>query len=96
VPSFVYPYDDRRHTFYSQSSVLAEKADFIRLQYVNISITPKLPQNLKKHIQSVSIAIIANNLGLIWKATKVPGDPQYGLANMPGLKNLGLSFSATF
>lgn len=96
VPSFVYPHDDNRQMFYTRSSVLAEKADFIRLQYVNLSITPRLSPRLKKHIQSLNFALIANNLGLIWKATKVPGDPQLGLANMPGLKNIGLSFSATF
>jgi hypothetical protein len=96
VPSFLFPHNHLRQRFYVNSSVMAEKADFIRLQYVNLSITPKLPQNLKNHIQSLSIAVIANNLGLIWKATKVPGDPQLGLTSMPGLRNLALSFTATF
>jgi hypothetical protein len=44
----------------------------------------------------LNIAVIANNLGVIWKATKVPGDPNSSLTGLPPLKRISLSFSATF
>jgi hypothetical protein len=96
VPSYIYPSDSRRQTFYLNSEVLAEKADHIRLQYANLSYSPKLGPQWRGYIQSLNIAVIANNLGVIWKATKVPGDPNSSLTGLPPLKRISLSFSATF
>lgn len=96
VPSYRYPNIAMRESFYQQSEVLAEKADHIRLQYVNLSFSPRLGPQSRGYIQSLNIALIANNLGVIWKATKVPGDPNSSLTGLPPLKRISLSFSATF
>jgi hypothetical protein len=85
-----------RESFYQQSEVLAEKADHIRLQYINLSFSPQLGPQWRGYIQSLNIALIANNLGVIWKATNVPGDPNSSLTGLPPLKRFSLSFSATF
>ncbi|MCD0489692.1 SusC/RagA family TonB-linked outer membrane protein [Pedobacter sp. MC2016-14] len=75
VPSLVYPNNFLRSSFYSNSAVLTEKGDYIRLQDVQINYSiPKKIMN-KLLVSNLNIYAYVNNLGLIWKANKEGLDP---------------------
>ncbi len=90
VPAMSYPADSRQDNFYQVSEVTVEKGDHIRLQDINFSydidksVWKKLPFN------SVKLYLYANNLGVIWKATKSKQDPDYGL---PPRRNIAAGFT---
>lgn len=77
VPSLPDRADQRRNQFYTNSAVLVEKGDHIRLNDVRFSYTlskgsmPTLP------VQSAEFYTYANNLGILWKASEDPLDPDF-------------------
>ncbi|NQX38766.1 TonB-linked outer membrane protein, SusC/RagA family [Pedobacter steynii] len=81
IPSMIYALNTNRDTFYSGSSVLVEKADHIRMEYVMLSYS--LNQNLvnKLGMKNLSIFFNASNLGIIWRANKLRLDPEYQNGN---------------
>lgn len=79
VPSFVYPdfSGGTRDNYYESSSVLIEKADHIRLQFINLGYTIN-PQILKSlSISSLRVYFYANNLGILWRANDKNIDPDF-------------------
>lgn len=82
IPSLVYPNNASRDVFYMGSEVLVDRADHIRLQFVNLSYD--LHQDKMKFLpfKSMSIYINAANLGLIWTANKGNLDPDYQMPNV--------------
>lgn len=96
VPSFVYPTVNYRLQFFQDSEIMAERGDHIRLQYINLSYSPEIPKRLKKYLRSISISVVANNLGVVWKATNVPGDPQGNMMGLPPLKSFSMGINASF
>ena len=78
VPVNLYTTNTNRDAFYSSSSVLVEKGDHIRLQYINLAYDVKLPAKTKTGFKSFQMYFNANNLGLLWKANKVGLDPDFG------------------
>lgn len=86
VPSFVYPIstsEPGRTIFYENADILIEKADHIRLQFVNINYS--LPSLLIKRLklQRIDVYFYANNLGILWRANKLKIDPDYPYLNYP-------------
>lgn len=77
VPAFTYPVSAARNNFYQGSEVLATKADYIRLQYINLSYT----FGKKKGVNSlpVEVYVVVNNVGILWRANKQGLDPEYPL-----------------
>lgn len=94
VPATSYANNSNRDVFYSGSSVLVEKGDHIRLQYINI--TYQLGNNFdadkRKFCESLTLFMNVSNLGLIWKANKKGIDPDYNL----GFNNLKPPMNITF
>lgn len=72
IPSFVYPSNPNRSTFYRFSQTLVEKADHLRMQDVRLSYT--LP-DFKKGPANAQIYLFAANLGILWRANKYGIDP---------------------
>lgn len=68
IPSLSFPIDHSRELFYNYSSALVERGDHIRLQDIRFTYN----FNQKK-----SVYIYANNIGLLWKATRKPIDPDF-------------------
>jgi TonB-linked SusC/RagA family outer membrane protein len=89
VPSMVYPNTSARDNFYKNAEVLISPGDQVRLQYVNLSYTPKL--NFKQ-IRNVVLYATVSNLGLIWVANKQQLDPDYevGLTSVAPSKTISL------
>jgi TonB-linked SusC/RagA family outer membrane protein len=75
VPSMVYPYSDtQRDAFYQNASINAEKAGFLRLNYINVDYSFKW---WELGFDRVNVFVNARNLGLLWKANKKGIDPEY-------------------
>lgn len=76
VPAFIYPLQANSDVFYNYSSVLTEKADFIRLQDARISYS--LPKFFNTNIfKQLDVYATGSNLGLLWAANKQKLDPEY-------------------
>ncbi|HVW96701.1 MAG TPA: SusC/RagA family TonB-linked outer membrane protein [Mucilaginibacter sp.] len=92
VPSLIYPDNTSRDNFYTYSSVLVEKGDHIRLQDIRLSYTLKTVKIGNATLHNLQIYTYANNLGIIWKATKSGIDPDFisGYPN-PATLSFGLN-----
>lgn len=83
VPSFVYPNNDERNSFYNASEALVSKGDHIRLQFVNLSYSLNKSQWTKLPVQQVQFFTNASNLGILWRANKYKIDPDYNNSLYP-------------
>lgn len=82
VPSMIYPSNNARDAFYSGSSVLVEKGDHIRLQYINCAYEMNKEKFGFLPFKTLSIYANAANLGLLWTANKKHFDPDYNAFNV--------------
>ena len=87
VPSLAYPNNTQRNSFYRSATILASKADFIRLQYVTVAYELKRP--------SLQAYINFNNLGILWRANRQGIDPEYQ-DNLPPSLNIAVGIRANF
>jgi TonB-dependent starch-binding outer membrane protein SusC len=99
VPSFTYPDNSsgRRDNYYSRSDVLVEKADHIRMQFLNLSYNfpAKLLNRVK--MQSLSIYAYVNNMNIIlWRANDKGIDPDYPYLNYPPSRSYSFGIRAGF
>jgi TonB-linked SusC/RagA family outer membrane protein len=95
VPSMVYPAVSRREQFYSSASVLVEKADHIRFQYISIDYDVKKAFK-KLPVKNCNLYLNINNLGIIWRANKHGIDPDYRESAILPSKNYAVGIRTTF
>jgi TonB-linked SusC/RagA family outer membrane protein len=96
IPSYVYNAPSERDQFYLKSTVLVEKADHFRLQFINLNYQFTNPILQKLRIQNLNIYFYANNLGIIWKANKHGVDPDYPYLDYPPSKSFSFGLKAGF
>ena len=98
VPSFNYTLDSARDLFYNGSSVLIEKADHVRLQFLNLNYQLKPSRWANLPFASMQIFCSANNLGILWRANTQQLDPDYswGNASLKPATTYSLGFRAQF
>lgn len=77
VPSMPSASDTDRNTFYSFSETLVEKGDHIRLQDIRIGYGLNRGKFRRLPFQSAEIYTYVNNLGILWKASDDPLDPDF-------------------
>jgi TonB-linked SusC/RagA family outer membrane protein len=77
VPSFRYPVDTRSESFYNLSEVLAERADHIRFQYLNLGYNVEAGKGRLKTFRSFELYAVLNDIGIVWRANKAGIDPDY-------------------
>lgn len=77
VPSFIYPVDGKRESFYLLSEVNVLKADHIRLQFVNLNYTISENNKSPKLFREIQLYVNASNPGILWRANKEGYDPEY-------------------
>lgn len=96
IPSLIYPNNSNRDIFYNNAEVLVEKADHIRLQFINL--TYDLPGKLfgKNIFKSGQFYVNASNLGMLWKANDRGIDPDYGDSFIPPFKSFAFGLRAGF
>lgn len=77
IPSMNYPAVTTRDNFYTYASVLTEKADHIRLQYININYLLKNRNKpVNAHIRT-NLFLNIDNVGIVWRANKRGIDPDF-------------------
>jgi len=92
VPSFVYPLNSTRNNFYNNSEALATKGDHVRLEYINLSYQLREKDFRSKMLQSLRLFVVANNLGIIWRANKEKIDPDHPQIVPPRNLSIGMQF----
>lgn len=100
VPVNLYTTNTNRDAFYNGSSILVEKGDHIRLQYINLAydfIIPAIKTKIRG-IKGLQIFFNANNLGLLWKANKSGLDPDFsrGTYNIVNPTNYAVGIKSQF
>lgn len=78
VPSMVFPGLGSRDAFYNGSSDVTDKADHIRLQYINASYTIDNKQWNGLPFKVFQVYANVSNVGIVWRANKYNIDPDYG------------------
>jgi len=74
VPSYIYPSNSQRTTFYKYSQVLVQNGDNIRLKDIRLSYD--LSDLVKRSgLSRLNIFSYASNLGILWRANKYNLDP---------------------
>ncbi len=94
VPSIIYPDDYYRDYFYTNSSVLVERADNIELEYIDLSYQLNHIHR-RLGFKDIRLYLYANNLGAVWRANKDGFDPDYPNSLKPG-PNYTLGITAQF
>jgi TonB-linked SusC/RagA family outer membrane protein len=98
VPAFIYPINSsakRRDQFYAGSEATVLKGDHLRLQFINL--TYDFSQLLQKStsVKGLQLYVVANNLGLLWRANKDHIDPDFQ-STWPTPKTYVIGIKASF
>ncbi len=102
VPAMVYPASGQSDTFVANAEPLVERADHIRLQYINLSynFSPSGKSNTQNSLfKSLRASIIASELGILWRANKLGLDPSVrdnGMYMNPTPSSIVLGIQASF
>jgi TonB-dependent starch-binding outer membrane protein SusC len=78
VPSMPAARNNLRDIFYTNSEVLVEKGDHIRLQDVRLGYRLSQDRTWARAFNRAELFLYANNLAMIWKATESDWDPDFG------------------
>jgi hypothetical protein len=92
VPSMIYPSNNLRDRFYTNSAALVSKADHIRFQDITLGYTIDKSNWFLKNIR---LYANVSNLGIIWRANKQGLDPDYG-SSYPAPRAVAVGFSTNF
>ncbi|WP_316799695.1 SusC/RagA family TonB-linked outer membrane protein [Pedobacter frigidisoli] len=76
IPSFTYPLNAARDSFFGSSEVNVIRADNIRLDYINLGYHINA-EKWKFPFRSLDLYMNGANLGILWKASKAVADPDY-------------------
>ncbi|AEV99404.1 hypothetical protein A4D02_26570 [Niastella koreensis] len=87
--------DPARNLFYSNTQVLVEKGDQLRLHDVSLSYSIPATMLKKCRLQAMSFYLIGNNLGFIWKAAPGKIDPDY-LTGSPEPRSVTVGMKCVF
>lgn len=92
IPSVPEIGNANRDNIYRFSEHLVERGDHIRLRDIRISYRFKSPERGSKiPFQNAEVFFYADNLGMIWKSTNDPLDPDF--RTMRQLKNFSVGFN---
>lgn len=95
VPSLIYPSNSPRDQFYRLSEATVDKADNVRLQYINITWHRVISNNKNPVVKSLQLNLNVSNVGIIWVANKEKRDPNY-FSSLPPSKQYSLGLSLNF
>lgn len=98
IPSFTGEADSSRDAFFNGSSVLVEKGDHVRLQFLNLNYTLNKDQLLQIPLSQLQLYCAISNLGIVWRANKKGLDPDYswGSTSLKPVTSYSLGFRANF
>ncbi|SDF95318.1 TonB-linked outer membrane protein, SusC/RagA family [Pedobacter terrae] len=90
VPSIPLTPNTNRDSFYLRSENLVEKGDHIRLQDINLSYNLSKLGIAKLPVRNLQLYLYANNLGILWKASKSRIDPDFQASLLPRTLSIGV------
>ncbi len=95
VPSIQFPpFDNNREIFYSNSSVLIDKADHIRIQDIKLSYHFAHLVRKTSILSSLVLYGYMNNVGIIWRKSEKNIDPDvYAGIPVPRSFTIGAKFT---
>ncbi|HCD89452.1 MAG TPA: SusC/RagA family TonB-linked outer membrane protein, partial [Algoriphagus sp.] len=95
VPSIPGNPNLNRDNLYRFSEVLVEKGDHIRFQDINVTYRfADFPGGKKRMLSNLEIYSYINNLGILWKASDDPLDPEF--RNLNPMRSFSLGLRGTF
>ncbi|SFT42190.1 TonB-linked outer membrane protein, SusC/RagA family [Algoriphagus locisalis] len=86
VPSMPLRHNSNRHAIYAQSEIMVERGDHVRLQDFRIAYRMSRKDFHLIPFRSIEIYSYVNNLGILWKKTKQPIDPDF--QNIPPARSI--------
>jgi TonB-dependent starch-binding outer membrane protein SusC len=98
IPSFIYPINSnakRRDQFYAGSEATVLRGDQVRLQFINLTYDFTKLLLKSTSIKSLQLYVVANNLGLLWRANKEGIDPDFP-STWPTPKTYAIGIKASF
>lgn len=96
VPSIPLVANGNRDSFYSYAQVLVAKGDHIRLQDIRLAYDIKGFKLFSGH-STGQLYVMAENIGILWKAYKGKEDPDYAVAgSMPAPRSVSVGFRMGF
>ncbi|RKF37150.1 hypothetical protein BCY89_05725 [Sphingobacterium siyangense] len=93
IPALLYPANTIADQYYRDSEVLVEKGDHVRLQDIVLSYSFNHDILRKLHLKSLRLSVMANNIGIIWKANKAGLDPDFPVSKLARTFTIGLKCS---
>jgi len=96
VPANVETYDSYLDRTYSNSEILFEKGDHIRLQDVRLSYSFPITVGSNQNRIRMTTSFFANNLGILWRANKKGLDPDMPYALYPRPRTYNFGFNIAF
>jgi len=77
VPALVYPTAANKNNFYAGSEVLVERADHVRLQFINLTYDFSRLTSEQSSFRNLAIYTNVSNLGIVWRANDRGIDPDH-------------------
>ncbi|WP_192350313.1 SusC/RagA family TonB-linked outer membrane protein [Algoriphagus sp. Y33] len=77
IPSRPENLDTQRHNFFRLSESLIERGDHIRLQDIRLGYKWSRADKPKLPLRNIEAFTYLNNLGVLWKLTDIPLDPDF-------------------
>lgn len=93
IPSLVYPANSSRDSFYKNSSILVDKGDHIRLQYITLGYEVN---NKELPFKRLNLNFNINNVGILWRSNNNHLDPDYYAGNLPAATSFSLGIKGSF
>jgi hypothetical protein len=87
--------DPNRSLFYTNSGVLIEKGDHIRLQDIQLSYLLNKKEKTWLPVNQVRFYVYANNLGILWRANDKGIDPDY-ISSTPNPRTIAAGLKIDF
>lgn len=94
VPSMNYPADTNRDTFYANSEANIEKGDIVKLQDVQFSYAPDCSRFFSSKKLNVRLFFNANNVCVLWRATKSGLDADF--LGIPNARNFTIGLNVSY
>jgi TonB-linked SusC/RagA family outer membrane protein len=99
VPSTDFTINTYRDIFYTNSEILVERGDHIRLQDAQLSYDMPKRAISKLPVQSIRFYLYANNIGILWRANHEGIDPDYSMPTSvpnPQTRSLAIGLKMDF
>ncbi|TKC10666.1 SusC/RagA family TonB-linked outer membrane protein [Pedobacter polaris] len=93
VPSAIYPSVSNRDNFYNFSEATILKGDHIRLQNIGLGYVFSKQAIKQLSFQNITLRIVANNLGILWRSNTYRLDPDYPMAEPTKTFSFNLQFN---